>query len=82
MAKGGPPARGSGARRRRWWGLAGLGGCGEAAAVAAGHRLVGDIRVAERRLPDLDRTVDSYDRGTPKAIVTISPTSIRGMVNS
>jgi nitroimidazol reductase NimA-like FMN-containing flavoprotein (pyridoxamine 5'-phosphate oxidase superfamily) len=30
----------------------------------------------------VDRTVDSYDRGTPKAIVTIVPSSIRALVNS
>jgi nitroimidazol reductase NimA-like FMN-containing flavoprotein (pyridoxamine 5'-phosphate oxidase superfamily) len=31
---------------------------------------------------ELDRVVDRYDRGTPKAIVTITPTAIRALVNS
>jgi nitroimidazol reductase NimA-like FMN-containing flavoprotein (pyridoxamine 5'-phosphate oxidase superfamily) len=30
---------------------------------------------------DVERTIDSYDRGTPKAIVTIRPSSIRALVN-
>jgi nitroimidazol reductase NimA-like FMN-containing flavoprotein (pyridoxamine 5'-phosphate oxidase superfamily) len=38
--------------------------------------------VARYRDPaDVERTIDAYDRGEPKAIVTIRPSSIRAHVN-